>query len=65
MAKEISGSKAIGTLIFLVVFSMIYYKYFLKIEPNANKKVEMLKRYFIFMIVVVKKGWITIIINSS
>jgi hypothetical protein len=51
-AKQLNGPKVVGLMVFLVLFSIVYYKYFLNVESSTNKKVEMLKRSFAFMIII-------------
>lgn len=52
MLGNISGIRLIFFIIFLLVFTVLYYRKILSVKPGESKKIEMIKRVSIILIII-------------
>lgn len=63
--SQLSLGKSTFFVVFLILFSVVYYRYLLKVASGESKKIEMLKRLFIILIIIGLINTLTITTDES
>ena len=60
MDSNISITRVIALIVFVIVFGVLYYKKLLNVSEGESKKIEMIKRVFVLFIILGLMNTLTI-----